>query len=56
MEVLKPGAILADVGTLRTNGQAGGNVGIFKLVDDDNEALRVNVKLGRSSVNTIEVA
>ena len=37
------------------NGQAGGNVGIFKLADN-NEAVRVNVKLGRSSVNTIEVA
>lgn len=37
------------------NSQAGGNVGIFKLADN-NEAVRVNVKLGRSSVNTIEVA
>jgi HlyD family secretion protein len=37
------------------NGQSDATVGIFKLVDDD-EAVRVNVKLGRSSVNTIEVA
>ena len=37
------------------NGQSDAAVGIFKLVDDD-EAVRVNVKLGRSSVNTIEVA
>jgi HlyD family secretion protein len=36
-------------------GQADGTVGIFKLVDGDTEAVRVNVKLGRSSVNTIEV-
>jgi HlyD family secretion protein len=37
------------------NGQSDATVGIFKLVDDD-QAVRVNVKLGRSSVNTIEVA
>jgi HlyD family secretion protein len=36
-------------------GQADGMVGIFKLVVGDAEAERVNVKLGRSSVNTIEV-
>ena len=36
-------------------GQADGTVGIFKLVDGDAEAERVSVKLGRSSVNTIEV-
>jgi HlyD family secretion protein len=36
-------------------GQADSTVGIFKLVDGDAEAVRVNVKLGRSSVNTIEV-
>jgi HlyD family secretion protein len=36
-------------------GQADGTVGIFKLVDGDGVAERVSVKLGRSSVNTIEV-
>jgi len=37
------------------HGQADSTIGIFKLVDDGSEAVRVNVKLGRSSVNTIEV-
>ena len=37
------------------NGQENGTVGIFKLVDGDGEAVRTNVKLGRDSVNTIEV-
>jgi HlyD family secretion protein len=37
------------------HGQADSTIGIFKLVDDGAEAVRVNVKLGRSSVNTIEV-
>lgn len=37
------------------HGQADSTVGLFKLVDDGSEAVRVNVKLGRSSVNTIEV-
>ena len=36
-------------------GQANARVGIFKLVDDGNYAERVNVQLGRSSVNEIEV-
>jgi HlyD family secretion protein len=36
-------------------GQANGTVGIFRLVEDGKYAERVNVKLGRSSVNTIEV-
>jgi HlyD family secretion protein len=36
------------------NGQADGNVAIFKLIGDA-EAVLVNVKLGRGSVNTIEV-
>jgi len=36
-------------------GQANNRVGIFKLVDDGNYAERVNVQLGRSSVNEIEV-
>jgi HlyD family secretion protein len=30
-------------------------VGLFKVVDDGAEAVRVNVKLGRSSVNTVEI-
>jgi HlyD family secretion protein len=37
------------------HGQSDSTVGIFKIVDDGAEAVRVNVKLGRSSVNTIEV-
>lgn len=36
-------------------GQAESVVGLFKLAPDGDEATRVNVKLGRSSVNTIEV-
>ncbi len=36
-------------------GQANNRVGIFKLVEDGNYAERVNVQLGRSSVNEIEV-
>jgi HlyD family secretion protein len=37
------------------HGQSDSTIGIFKLVDDGDEATRVNVKLGRSSVNTIEI-
>jgi len=37
------------------HGQADSSIGIFKIVEDGAEAVRVNVKLGRSSVNTIEV-
>jgi HlyD family secretion protein len=37
------------------HGQADSTIGIFKIIDDGGEAVRVNVKLGRSSVNTIEV-
>lgn len=36
-------------------GQAESTVGIFKLEPDEKEATRVNVALGRASVNTIEV-
>ncbi|MEJ7811395.1 MAG: HlyD family efflux transporter periplasmic adaptor subunit [Gemmatimonadaceae bacterium] len=36
-------------------GQAESTVGLFKLEPDGKYATRVNVKLGRSSVNTIEV-
>jgi len=36
-------------------GQENSTVGLFKLVDDGKDAERVQVKLGRSSVNTIEI-
>ncbi|MGH7475416.1 MAG: HlyD family secretion protein [Longimicrobiales bacterium] len=36
-------------------GQANSTVGLFKLVENGTAAIRVNVRLGRSSVNTIEV-
>ncbi|MBA2565495.1 MAG: HlyD family efflux transporter periplasmic adaptor subunit [Gemmatimonadetes bacterium] len=38
-----------------TFGQANSSVGLFKLVQGTDEAVRVNVALGRSSVNTVEV-
>jgi len=37
------------------HGQEDSTIGIFKIIDDGSEAVRVNVKLGRSSVNTIEI-
>ena len=37
------------------HGQSDSTIGIFKLNEDGAEASRVNVKLGRSSVNTIEI-
>lgn len=36
-------------------GQANSTVGLFKLVNGGKEAVRVNVRLGRSSVNEIEI-
>lgn len=36
-------------------GQSGDTVQLFKLVKDSNEAVRVPVKLGRSSVTTMEI-
>ncbi|HEX3273960.1 MAG TPA: HlyD family efflux transporter periplasmic adaptor subunit [Gemmatimonadales bacterium] len=36
-------------------GQAGGAVGLFKLTADGREAVRTTVRLGRTSVNTVEV-
>jgi multidrug efflux pump subunit AcrA (membrane-fusion protein) len=36
-------------------GQANSAVGLFKLVGDGTEAMRVNVRLGRTSVNTVEI-
>ncbi len=38
-----------------TQGAPESTVGIFKVSDDGSEASRVNVKLGRASVNSIEV-
>jgi HlyD family secretion protein len=37
------------------HGQADSTIGIFKIDQDGGEAVRVNVKLGRSSVSTIEI-
>ena len=37
------------------NGQTGATIGMFKLVAGDSEAVRVSVKLGRDSLNTVEV-
>jgi HlyD family secretion protein len=37
-------------------GQANSAVGLFKLTPDGSEATRVNVRLGRTSVNTVEIA
>jgi len=36
-------------------GQAGSAVGLFKLTPDGKEAVRTTVRLGRTSVNTVEV-
>ena len=36
-------------------GQANSAVGLFKLTPDGTEATRVNVRLGRTSVNTVEI-
>jgi len=36
-------------------GSAESTVGLFKVTDDGKEANRVNVKLGRTSVNTVEI-
>ena len=37
------------------HGQSDSTIGLFKLVDDGSEGVRVSVKLGKSSVNTVEV-
>jgi len=37
------------------HGQSESIVGLFKLVDDGSEAVRINVKLGKNSVNTVEI-
>lgn len=36
-------------------GQANSTVGLFRLVDGGNEAIRVSVRLGRTSVNAVEI-
>jgi HlyD family secretion protein len=37
------------------HGQTDSTISLFKLTSDDDEAIRVNVKIGRSSVNTVEI-
>src|SRR5215471_4239270 len=37
------------------NGQTGATIGLFKLVSDGSEAERVNVRLGKTSVNSVEI-
>ncbi len=37
-------------------GQSNSAVGLFKLTADGTEATRINVRLGRTSVNTVEIA
>lgn len=37
------------------HGQSDSTIGLFKLDTNGSQARRVNVKLGRSSVNTIEI-
>jgi HlyD family secretion protein len=37
------------------HGQSDSIIGLFKLVDDGSEAVRVNVHLGKTSVNTVEI-
>ena len=37
------------------HGQSGSPIALFKLVNDGSEAVRVNVTLGKSSVNTVEI-
>jgi len=37
------------------HGQSDSTIGLFKLVDGGSEAVRTNVKLGKTSVNTVEI-
>jgi HlyD family secretion protein len=37
------------------HGQAESTIGLFKLVDGGSDAVRVNVKLGKTSVNAVEI-
>jgi multidrug efflux pump subunit AcrA (membrane-fusion protein) len=36
-------------------GETDSTVGLFKVMDDGSEAVRVQVKLGRTSVNSVEI-
>ncbi len=37
------------------HGQSDSSVGLFKIIGDGSEAVRVNAQLGKSSVNTVEI-
>lgn len=37
------------------HGEANSTVGLFKVIDNGNEAVRVQVEFGRTSVNTVEI-
>jgi HlyD family secretion protein len=37
------------------HGQSDSTISLFKVTNDDSDGVRVNVKLGRSSVNTVEI-
>jgi multidrug efflux pump subunit AcrA (membrane-fusion protein) len=37
------------------DGQSGATLGLFKLVEGGNHAVRTNVRLGKASVNTVEI-
>ena len=37
------------------HGQSDSTISLFKVMPDDSDADRINVKLGRSSVNTVEI-
>jgi HlyD family secretion protein len=37
------------------HGQADSTIGLFKLIEDGSEAVRVNVKIGKVSVNSVQV-
>jgi HlyD family secretion protein len=37
------------------HGQTDATISLFKVMPDDSDAVRVNVKIGRNSVNTVEI-
>jgi HlyD family secretion protein len=37
------------------HGQSDSTISLFKVTNDDSDGVRVQVKLGRSSVNTVEI-
>jgi HlyD family secretion protein len=37
------------------HGQSDSTISLFKVTNDDSDGVRINVKLGRSSVNTVEI-